>query len=48
VPGNGETFNFEGKTDILIRVEALNVFIAECKLWKGEKQFLATIDQLLS
>ena len=27
----GETFNFEGKTDILIRVEGKNVFIAECK-----------------
>jgi hypothetical protein len=44
----GETFNFQGKTDILIRVEGRNVFIAECKFWKGEKAFLATIDQLLS
>ena len=25
----GETFNFEGKTDILIRVEGKNIFIAE-------------------
>src|SRR5687767_3238803 len=32
----GETFNSEGKTDILIRVEGRNVFIAECKFWKGE------------
>ncbi len=44
----GETFNFQGKTDILIRVDGRNVFIAECKFWKGEKAFLATIDQLLS
>ena len=29
----GETFNFEGKTDILIRVQGKNIFIAECKFW---------------
>jgi hypothetical protein len=44
----GETFNFQGKTDILIRVEGKNVFIAECKFWKGEKSLSDTIDQLLS
>lgn len=44
----GETFNFQGKTDILIRADGRNVFIAECKFWKGEKAFLGTIDQLLS
>ncbi len=44
----GETFNFQGKTDILIRVEGKNIFIAECKFWHGEKVFLATLDQLLS
>jgi hypothetical protein len=44
----GETFNFQGKTYILIRVNGKNVFIAECKFWKGEKSFLETIDQLLS
>ena len=44
----GETFNFQGKSDILIRAEGKNVFIAECKIWKGEKAFLATLDQLLS
>jgi hypothetical protein len=44
----GETFNFQGKTDILIRVDGKNVFIAECKFWKGEKIFLGTLDQLLS
>jgi hypothetical protein len=44
----GETFNFQGKTDILIRAQGKNIFIAECKFWKGEKVFLETIDQLLS
>ena len=43
----GETFNFEGKTDILIRVDGKNVFIAECKFWHGPKTLSNTIDQLL-
>lgn len=43
----GETFNGNGKTDILIRNNNQNIFIGECKFWKGEKAFLATIDQLL-
>jgi len=43
----GETFNFSGKTDILIRVDDANVFIAECKFWRGEKSFVEAIDQLL-
>jgi len=42
----GETFNFEGKTDILIRSEGKNIFIAECKFWKGPKGFTDTIEQL--
>jgi len=44
----GETFNKTGKTDILIRHEKSNVFIAECKFWKGIKAFYDTIDQILS
>ena len=44
----GETFNFQGKTDILLKADGKNVFIAECKFWKGEKSFAETIDQLLS
>ena len=44
----GETFNFQGKTDILIRADGKNVFIAECKFWSGERAFLDTITQLLS
>jgi hypothetical protein len=44
----GETFNHQGKTDILIRVDGRNIFIAECKFWHGEKQFTETVDQILS
>src|SRR5262249_42656254 len=44
----GETFNKAGKTDILIRHEGKNVFVAECGIWKGSKHFLGKIDQLLS
>lgn len=44
----GEAFNVTGKTDILIRHESGNIFVAEFKIWGGEKRFLATIDQLLS
>jgi hypothetical protein len=43
----GETFNASGKTDILIREEDKNVFIAECKFWTGQKAFSKAIDQLL-
>ena len=43
----GETFNFEGKTDILIRVDGKNIFIGECKFWEGPKAFNDAIDQLL-
>lgn len=43
----GETFNKSGKTDILLRHEGSNVFIAECKFWRGKKTFLDTISQLL-
>jgi hypothetical protein len=43
----GETFNYEGKTDILIRSDGRNIFIAECKYWGGAKKLLETLDQLL-
>lgn len=43
----GETFNYQGKTDILIRSEGRNIFVAECKYWGGPKKLLETIDQLL-
>ncbi len=44
----GETFNKSGKTDVLVRHEGANVFVAECKFWHGEKAHLAAIDQVLS
>lgn len=44
----GETFNVQGKTDILIRDNGANVFVAECKVWKGTTACMAAIDQLLS
>lgn len=43
----GETFNYEGKTDILVRSGDRNIFIAECKFWDGPKKLSETIDQLL-
>jgi hypothetical protein len=43
----GETFNAEGKTDILIRVDGKNIFIAECKFWKGAEYITEGIGQLL-
>lgn len=43
----GEAFNFEGKTDILIREKGKNVFIAECKFWDGPESMRSAIDQLL-
>ena len=42
----GETFNKSGKTDILLRYENSNVFIAECKFWSGQKNYLDTFSQL--
>ncbi len=43
----GETFNYEGKTDILIRVDGKNIFIAECKFWRGPSELKDALDQLL-
>ncbi len=43
----GETFNAAGKTDILLRIDGKNVFIGECKFWKGTQVYQETIDQLL-
>ncbi|MCL4478388.1 MAG: hypothetical protein M1381_04710 [Deltaproteobacteria bacterium] len=43
----GETFNSQGKTDILIRHEDKNIFIAECKFWYGQESLTKAIDQLL-
>lgn len=45
---SAETFNRKGKTDIITKApDNSNVFIAECKVWRGEKLFSEAIDQLL-
>jgi hypothetical protein len=43
----GETFNGDGKTDILVRVNGKNVFVGECKFWKGPGSLSKAIDQLM-
>lgn len=43
----GETFNHNGKTDIYLRHNNENLFIAECKFWKGPQGYRDTVDQLL-
>ena len=43
----GELFNGSGKTDVLVRENNRNAFIAECKIWRGPSSATAAIDQLL-
>jgi hypothetical protein len=45
---SGETFNHQGKTDILLRVDGRVIFVAECKFWDGPKSILKAITQVLS
>ncbi|SHL53231.1 hypothetical protein SAMN05444360_102208 [Chryseobacterium carnipullorum] len=43
----GETFNKKGKTDILIQdISGDILFIAECKIWKGQSKILDSLNQL--
>ncbi|MDE6669681.1 MAG: hypothetical protein K2K26_08375, partial [Muribaculaceae bacterium] len=43
----GETFNMSGKTDLLIRhTDGSNLFVGECKFWKGAKHLSEAIYQL--
>lgn len=44
----GETFNKEGKTDILHRYNGENAFVAECKIWDGKVKLYHAIDQLFN
>ena len=44
----GETFRRSGKTDIRIEDRDRAAFVAECKVWRGPKELLAAVDQLLS
>jgi hypothetical protein len=41
-----EMFNLSGKTDLLLRVQDHNAFIAECKWWSGVKDMGKALDQL--
>jgi hypothetical protein len=43
---SGEVFNGDGRTDILIRYQGVNVFIGECKLWDGEATLAEALDQI--
>lgn len=43
----GELFHKSGKTDISIPFDNKATFVAECKLWKGQKYVGEGIDQLL-
>lgn len=43
----GELFNGAGKTDILMRHGDRNLFIGECKFYKGPKSVTDALDQLL-
>jgi hypothetical protein len=50
IPGSatGETFNKQGKTDIMVRSATGDTeFVGECKFWRGEVVYHDTIDQLL-
>jgi hypothetical protein len=46
--GVGEAFNKKGRTDILLKYakDGTNLFVAECKVWKGQKKLIEAIDQL--
>ncbi len=43
----GETFRRSGKTDIRIEDKDRAAFVAECKIWRGAKELLSAVDQLL-
>lgn len=47
--GVGEAFNKKGKTDILLKYskDGTNIFVAECKFWRGQKKFHEALNQLL-
>jgi hypothetical protein len=44
----GETFSRKGKTNIRIQFENKSAYIAECKMWSGEKNLQEAINQLFS
>ena len=46
--GTGETFNAEGKADLLLRWDDQNLFVCEMKIWSGQKEFGQAIRQLFN
>lgn len=42
----GETFRKRGKTDIRVEDESRAAFVAECKVWRGQAEVGAALDQL--
>jgi len=44
---SGETFRRIGKTDIRIEAENRAAFVAECKVWRGQRHLAESVDQLL-
>lgn len=44
---SGETFNKEGKTDIMLQTDDGPVFVAECAIWNGPKTMTEKINQLI-
>lgn len=43
----GETFRKSGKTDIRIEDQNRAAFVGECKVWRGPKELMNALDQLL-
>ena len=46
IRATGETFNGNGKTDILYPYKEKNLFIGECKIWDGPSTITNGIGQL--
>jgi hypothetical protein len=44
----GEAFNANGKTDLLVPFEDGNLFIGECKKWGGKESFTQAVGQLFT
>lgn len=44
----GETFSKKGKSDIYLVFNQNNIFLAECKIWKGEQNYSKSIDQIFN
>jgi len=42
----GETFRKHGKTDIRVEDQSRAAFVAECKVWRGQAEIDAALDQL--